>query len=510
MKKTTKTFYIGGMTCVNCQNRIERALSKEPGVFSSQVDYRSGKAEVSFDTERTDWDRIEAVIEALDYTVSESRDMQKPDYISVIGQIVIILSLFYILDQFGILTLLVPDKLADSGMGFGMLFIIGLITSVHCIAMCGGINLSQSLPKDDDSERKGGGLIYPTVLYNAGRVVSYTVTGLLLGGIGFLIGGGSGIGLPVLLQGILKIVAGIFMVIMGVNMLGLFPALKKLTLPGAGKFGGRLYRFIRGKNSSFAVGVLNGLMPCGPLQSMWIVALASGSPAVGALSMLMFSLGTVPLMLGLGSIISVLGKRFVSVVTKAGAVLVATLGLAMLSQGGALAGMSFSSFHPSVSQTVSEGTAINRDGIQYVNSTLSAGKYPTITVEQGIPVRWTIDAPEGSINGCNYRVIFSELGMEHSFEEGENIIEFLPEKVGTIPYTCWMGMIRGNINVVSRSEDASGDANGVVLAQTSVTLKKEGVLKHEKPGKYRKQKEPVVNRLSCSNLSGRRDADSCI
>ena len=435
MKKTTKTFYIGGMTCVNCQNRIERVLSKEPGVFSSQVDYRSGKAEVSFDTERTDWDRITTVIEALDYTVSESRDMQKPDYISVIGQIVIILSLFYILDQFGILTLLVPDKLADSGMGFGMLFIIGLITSVHCIAMCGGINLSQSLPKNGDSERKSGGLLFPTVLYNAGRVVSYTVIGFVLGGIGFLIVGGSGIGLPVLLQGILKIVAGIFMVIMGVNMLGLFPVLGKLTLPGAGKFGGRLFRFIRGKNSSFVVGVLNGLMPCGPLQSMWIVALASGSPAAGALSMLMFSLGTVPLMLGLGSIISVLGKRFAGIVTKVGAVLVVVLGLAMLSQGGALAGMltserllvvviglsvlgivsriSFSqksysklvtgttavlmaiavviSFHPSVPQTVSEGTAINRDGIQYVNSTLSAGKYPTITVEQGIPVRWTID-----------------------------------------------------------------------------------------------------------------------
>lgn len=50
----------------------------------------------------------------------------------------------------------------------------------------------------------------------------------------------------------------------------------------------------------FIVGIHNGFMPCGPLQSMWIVALAGGSSFAGAFSMLLFSLGTVPLMLGLG------------------------------------------------------------------------------------------------------------------------------------------------------------------------------------------------------------------
>ena len=80
-------------------------------------------------------------------------------------------------------------------------------------------------------------------------------------------------------------------------------------------------------------------MPCGPLQSMWIVALAGGSSFAGAFSMLLFSLGTVPLMLGLGSLVSLLRKRFNSGVMSVGAVLVVVLGLSMLSQGGFLSGL---------------------------------------------------------------------------------------------------------------------------------------------------------------------------
>ena len=55
--------------------------------------------------------------------------------------------------------------------------------------------------------------------------------------------------------------------------------------------------------------------------------------------------------------------------------------------------------------------------------------------------------PKGALNGCNYRMLLNAYGITHTFSEGENIIEFIPEKTGTVPYTCWMGMIRGNIFV---------------------------------------------------------------
>ena len=86
-------------------------------------------------------------------------------------------------------------------------------------------------------------------------------------------------------------------------------------------------------------------------------------------------------------------------------------------------------------------------GVQVVRSTLLPNSYPSITVQAGVPVRWGIDAPSGSINGCNNRLIIPALGMEYTFHTGKNVITFTTEHSGTLPYTCWMGMIRGVITV---------------------------------------------------------------
>jgi hypothetical protein len=86
------------------------------------------------------------------------------------------------------------------------------------------------------------------------------------------------------------------------------------------------------------------------------------------------------------------------------------------------------------------------DGVQVVHSKLGRG-YPHITVSAGAPVRWIIDAPEDMINGCNGTVYIPEYVIEHTFEPGENIIEFTPEKPGEFMYSCWMGMITSTITV---------------------------------------------------------------
>lgn len=70
----------------------------------------------------------------------------------------------------------------------------------------------------------------PAFAYNVGRVVSYTAIGLILGFMGMFLGRGSAGGISPFFQGILKLIAGVFMVIMGINMLDLFPGLKKFNL----------------------------------------------------------------------------------------------------------------------------------------------------------------------------------------------------------------------------------------------------------------------------------------
>jgi hypothetical protein len=71
-----------------------------------------------------------------------------------------------------------------------------------------------------------------------------------------------------------------------------------------------------------------------------------------------------------------------------------------------------------------------------------------------MPVKWIIDAPDGSINGCNNRINIQEYGItNYSFKSGENIIEFTPDKTGRFQYSCWMGMIHGGITVLEAGVD---------------------------------------------------------
>lgn len=445
-------FDIGGMTCINCQNKIQKALKNTKGVVSAVVSYSSGTADIEYDETKTSVEKLVRVVENLDYEVLSSGE-KKTGIVNSLGILVIIAALYYLLQSFGLLNKLVPSKLADTGMGYGMLFVIGLITSVHCIAMCGGIGLSQSLPTKGESK----GLL-PAILYNLGRVCSYTAIGFVLGLIGFLIGG-TEIGMPTMLQAVLKIVAGLVMVVMGINMLGIFPWLRRFSIHSPLALAKVIGEKRRTAKAPFIIGLLNGVMPCGPLQAMWIVALASASPVAGALSMFMFSLGTVPLMLGLGSMVSLLGKKFTNQVMKVGAILVVVLGLAMFTQGTVLSGVMdmIHMMHTGSSAEAVEDVAADEiteeagnivDGVQVINSTLTMGSYPEITVQAGVPVRWIIDAPAENINGCNSVMIIPNYGIQHAFEPGENVIEFTPQESGTFSYSCWMGMVYGQINVV--------------------------------------------------------------
>ena len=85
----------------------------------------------------------------LGYSVIDKKKQRKVAAINAAGILSIIAMLYVLLQRSGFLNMLVPAKLADSGMGYGMLFVVGLLTSVHCIAMCGGINLSQSISYDN-------------------------------------------------------------------------------------------------------------------------------------------------------------------------------------------------------------------------------------------------------------------------------------------------------------------------------------------------------------------------
>jgi sulfite exporter TauE/SafE/copper chaperone CopZ/plastocyanin domain-containing protein len=460
----TATIHIGGMTCISCQTRIGKKLKSTVGVEDAAVSYVTGTAAVTYNASVVTLKEIVRAIEILGYTVLEGR--QKTAVPRTAGTIVIIVAIFALMQGLGLNALGSAFPLAEAGMGYGMLFVIGLVTSVHCVAMCGGINLSQCIPSaavPEEGRRRE--LLFPSALYNAGRVISYTAVGIIVGALGQVLT------LSGRFQGVVQIAAGGFMVIMGLNMLGFFQGslgttLRRLNLRMPGIFARKIDREKSSGRRPLLIGLLNGLMPCGPLQAMQLYALSTGCPLAGGISMFLFSMGTVPLMFGIGALGSVLSKKFTRRVMKIGAILVTVMGMTLFTYGFSLSGFSFgfidraavNLFSSAAAESGAEVfTPVIENGIQLVNSTLSGGRYPAITVRQGIPVKWTINAPQGSINGCNNRMIIREYKIEYRFRPGENVIEFTPDRTGRFAYSCWMGMIRSSITVLAEGESPAAE-----------------------------------------------------
>lgn len=440
----TISLSIEGMSCINCQTRITRKLLETEGVEKAEVSYTAGKARVTYDPALLTPDSLVSAIGDAGYEASSEQKPSKPGFGRIAGIAAIVVFSYLLLEQSGVLNALVPSQLAESNMGLGMMFVIGLVTSVHCLAMCGGINLSQCVRAESDA---GKGAFLATArapfLYNVGRVLSYTIIGFAAGALG------SVLTFSPFVQGMMKLAAGVVMLVMGMNLMGIVPSLRRLSPRIPRRLSSALDGVRASGKGPFVVGLLNGLMPCGPLQAMQIYALSTANPATGALSMLLFSLGTVPLVFGLGTLGSALGRKFTHKAMAVGAVLVMVLGLSMLSQGWSLSGITLPSLPSLIASQTQEsgGQAVIEDGVQLVDSTLSSGTYPDITVQAGMPVKWTITAPDGSINGCNNRMLIPTFNLEHRFQTGENVIEFTPTETGTYSYSCWMGMIHGTIRV---------------------------------------------------------------
>jgi len=89
------------------------------------------------------------------------------------------------------------------------------------------------------------------------------------------------------------------------------------------------------------------------------------------------------------------------------------------------------------------------EGVQTIITPLESGKYLPFVVQKGIPVRWVIRASVDDLNSCNNQVTVPTYGIRKQLLPGDNVIEFTPDREGTIRYACRMGMISSTIRVVA-------------------------------------------------------------
>ncbi len=438
--EVSKQLTVQGMTCSGCEIKIEKKLKAVNGISKVKANYNSGKVSVTYDESKVQLSQIKQIITALAYTVIDDSSStrhttqnKRAIYPQLAVIAIIVLGASVCINRFGGFAFFNYFPEAEIGMSYAAIFMIGLFTSIHCVGMCGGICLSQCIGVKGESKVER---MRPSLLYNLGRIASYTLVGGVVGAIGSVVRFNG------VMRGAVALFAGVFMIVMGLNMLDLFPWLRRFNL--------RMPKFLTGgitgkSNSPLCIGLLNGLMPCGPLQAMQLYALSTGSPMQGAISMFLFALGTSFLLFGFGAASALLSKRFTSKLMMGSAVLVIVLGVGMLNTG-----LNMSGFL-AVGTEKSDATRFEPnivDGYQIVQIEVSRRGYAPITVRKGVPVKFNLHAEAQNINGCNNAIIIPAYGIEMPLQAGDNVVEFTPTETGTIPYSCWMNMIRSSITVV--------------------------------------------------------------
>lgn len=173
MTTTVLELNVSGMICRACEDAIADALLHTRGVVSAQAHYWRGRVTITYDPNIVTEDTLRQVLTNAGYP---------PGTHGMGGVVVdgICLALVGVL-YWGLPKLLALVKvpaLADNA-SLGLVFLVGLLTSTHCIGMCGGILLAQTTDARVVTGRSKRGLI-ASAAYNGGRVVSYTAVGALV------------------------------------------------------------------------------------------------------------------------------------------------------------------------------------------------------------------------------------------------------------------------------------------------------------------------------------------
>lgn len=324
----TYTFHVYGTHCASCKILIEDILNEQDFIQRANVDLKKEIVEIETNSNQTAEELAEVLtgkIRSHGYALSVEKIAKERQNNDVIWKALPIglgfLILFFLLQKSGILNLGIGGQTTPVTA-----FIIGLIASVSsCLAIVGGLvlSLSSKISQDNVSDTK------TFMLFHAGRLSSFAILGGILGMVG------STIGINFTFTAILGLIASLVMLLLGLNLVGVFKK-NKITLP-SGIFS--FFRKIEHKTfTPLVLGFATFFLPCGFTQSMQVSALSSRSFMSGFLIMFAFALGTLPMLilLSFGSASFAHGK-YAPVFFKSAGIVVIGLGLFALLAG--LAGL---------------------------------------------------------------------------------------------------------------------------------------------------------------------------
>ncbi len=395
------------------------------------------------------------------------------DYAEIGAAFIVLVGILLVLNQLDFL----PQGFGVSDdMSYALVFVIGLVASIStCMAVTGGLLVAVAAKYNEASASlTSAQRMRPLIYFNAGRIISYTLLG---GAIGAL---GSALTLSPEINGLLTIVASAVMILLGLQMLKLLPSLTRFipTMPKV--FSHRIHDFAERetKGGAFVFGAATFFLPCGFTQALQLYVLAKGSFATGALTMLAFSVGTLPALLSLSAVSSFATGAFQKHFLKIAGAAVVVLGILNIQYGLVLTNSDMRS--PTVATKAETSTNAPNERVaapmmrapddlsdgtgqatvtqptsppKEVAAQRAAEKQVVVmkivefdyipnrfTVTQGVPVEWRIDASEAA--GCGRILIAPKLGVRKLLSSNSTtIITFTPDTTGEFGFNCGMGMM---------------------------------------------------------------------
>lgn len=448
MKIKSFQSFISDMQCADCENAIEDAVSVLPGIQSVGASFSTSKVEIKFDSDIITSETICAAIGKAGYHCQVKPRRKNVSFFK---------RLFFILLGFsGIALLLQLETLVDidlsvnnlqQNFSYGLLFLIGVLTSFHCIGMCGSFVMGYSTALAQSHLPA----YLKHLLYGIGKILSYTFFGALFGWFGQFV---------VFTLGMRSLAAGLaggFLIFYGLSMLDACSGLRRfrIVLP---KFWTRsLIQQERKLSSPFMIGLMNGLMiACGPLQAMYVLAAGTGSPWLGAKLLAVFALGTLPVMFVFGYLTSLITSNSSRRLLQISAFIIIGLGTVMLNRSLILAGNGFDFYTLShrltqyvraIKLTDSSDRIRLQQGYQVIYMEVDANAYQPdkFVLQKNIPVKWIINVKD--LTPCNNAIVIPALNRTIGLQAGLQLVEFKPQQAGDIHWSCSMGMMQGLFRV---------------------------------------------------------------
>jgi uncharacterized protein len=287
----TYSFHINGMHCPSCVALTESELADVPGVASAKASLSRHSVEVTGDFGDKPLDGIAAdftqVLKRHGFTVSLEKQKSRvrwSDFSLAVPFAAAFVALFIALQKLGI----VNWATTGSHVSYGTAMLIGVVASLSsCMAIVGGLLLSISA-----NFAKAGDTVRPQLLFHLGRLASFFLLGGVIGAAGSVFSFGD--------RGmfVVDLIVSASMFILGINLLDIFPWAKKLQ-PALPAFLGKRVHGLKEINHTatpLLVGIATFFLPCGFTQSMQLYSITTGSFLSGALIMISFALGTLPVL----------------------------------------------------------------------------------------------------------------------------------------------------------------------------------------------------------------------